>query len=83
MKEARENFVKEELIAAADLAQKVVKLVMDDCDSVGRGLLAGAFAYAILAKSAPIDIPKEELHEIFESAYCMVHEAEGENRVLQ
>ncbi len=70
-------------MAAAELSQKIVKLVMDDCESVGRGLLAGAFAYAVLAKSAPIDIPKEDLHEILDMAYRMVQEAEGEGRVLQ
>lgn len=83
MKEARENFVKEELMASAEKAQKLVKLVMADGDSVGRGLLASAFAYVILAKSAPIDIPKEDLHEILDMAYRMVQEAEGEGRVLQ
>ena len=83
MEKQRVNIVKEEVAAAADVAQKIVKMVMDGNESVGRGLLAGAFAYSILAKSSPVDVPLEDLHDILDAAYRMVTEAEGEGRVLQ
>lgn len=79
----KNEIVKEELIAAAEMSQKIVRLVMAECDSVGRGLLAGAFAYAILARSSPMEVPQNDLHEIFDMVYRMVTEAEGEGRVLQ
>lgn len=76
------EFVKAEMVGAAVTSQKVVSMVMDEC-SVGRGLLAAAMAYIILAKSAPVDIPLEDLHEIIDSVHHLVSESEGQSRVIQ
>ena len=78
------SFVKEEMMAAAEISQRVVKIVVDESDNVGRGLLAGAFAFAVLAKSAPVQIPLEDLHDMLDQVYRMVTEAsDGESHVLQ
>lgn len=76
------EFIKNEMIGAANTSEKIVRLVMEDC-SVGRGLLAGALAYVLLAKSAPVNVSLEELHDIVDSVYRLVSDAEGEGHVIQ
>ena len=81
MKFTKENmtgFVREQMLASARIADKVHRLVVDESESVGQGLLAAAIAYAILAKSSPQEVPADHLHEILDAAYQLVSDADRE-----
>ena len=78
--------MKLEMLGAADLSQKIYKLVMEECPSVGRGILGTAMAYCILAKCSPREIDLSDLVDVLRAAHNLIEDAEQDaagNHVLQ
>lgn len=77
------EMVKEEMAEAVRASDMLTKMVMDECKTVGRGLLATAFTYAVLARACPVEVELQDLHDILDMAHRLVSESEGKDRVIQ
>lgn len=77
------DLIRQHMVKSAEIGNKIQKLTIDESESIGQGLLACAFAFAILSKCAPVDIPAAHLHELLDAALELIEESVGGGHVLQ